>query len=495
MKYRTKKLTAVSEQGMVHHIVALLIVVAFGVGGVGYYVESHAATPTTSTSTATTSTSNCTVAADLVNSCRPWLGTVSSGYSQAADSGTENTIPQVQYFNDRLNNSSVLTNASQSVTDTYKADYTHWYNQDSALSSAESTTMDDSSLYGSSNGPAVFIDFNPGGNFANVISGSDDASLIASAKAIKAVGRPVFLTMYHETEDKVNATGQTITGSCKTPAGGDGSAAQFVQMWQHVVNVFNQQGATNVQWVMDYEAYLPNWSCIENSLWPGNNYVNWVMWDPYGDGGGTQSSFSQTVTPFYNWLTQNSNATHDYLSKPWGLGEVSTIGGTDAQDTAFWQNAQSSIGTSWSTDQFPLLKAITVYDTNLGPNNPGGGARVGYDASGALDVAKQTAFNGFAQSLLNFKPPTPTLTISTPANNAIVSGTIPVTGTPSELSGVDYVSLRVDNKFVTGMSGANYTLSLNTKKLTNGTHTLVLRAWDSSTSHVDTTAITINVQN
>ena len=51
-------------------------------------------------------------------------------------------------------------------------------------------------------------------------------------------------------------------------------------MWHNVRERFDAAGVTNVVWVMNYLGY-PTSYCAAKDFWPGNDYVDWVMWDPY----------------------------------------------------------------------------------------------------------------------------------------------------------------------------------------------------------------------
>ena len=89
-------------------------------------------------------------------------------------------------------------------------------------------------------------------------------------------------------------------------------------MWANVEARFAALNVTNVVWVMNYMGYA-GWDCMVDDLWPGNSLVDWVFWDPYSEQ--QPDLLTQTVSNFYNLLTSMSDSTHNYLSKPWGLGE------------------------------------------------------------------------------------------------------------------------------------------------------------------------------
>ena len=70
--------------------------------------------------------------------------------------------------------------------------------------------------------------------------------------------------------------------SCPTMSlnGTAGSTADYVNMWHNVRSRFDALGVDNVVWAMNYTGYVTG-HCLTKDLWPGNDYVDWVMWDPY----------------------------------------------------------------------------------------------------------------------------------------------------------------------------------------------------------------------
>jgi hypothetical protein len=145
-------------------------------------------------------------------------------------------------------------------------------------------------------------------------------------------------------------------------------------MWANVESRFAALGVTNVVWTMNYMGF-GNWNCMIDDLWPGNSLVDWVLFDPYVVNRGT---FSSSVSPFYNELTTLSDATHDYLSKPWGLGEFGDGAASDASQEGFY----SAVAHSLDTAEFPKLKLLTFFDA-IGPVAD---YRVAYNSEGRWDT-------------------------------------------------------------------------------------------------------------
>lgn len=107
------------------------------------------------------------------------------------------------------------------------------------------------------------------------------------------------------------------------------------------------------------------------------------------------------------------------------------------------------------------------------------------DSSGNKSVATRTVFVTAAPS----GPDTtaPTVTLAYPLNESVVSGTITITATALDpvvlgqtTSGMKDVHFYLDNKYYSTDTKAPFLASLNTKALTNGTHTLEARAFDNA---------------
>jgi hypothetical protein len=93
--------------------------------------------------------------------------------------------------------------------------------------------------------------------------------------------------------------------------------------------------------------------------------------------------------------------------------------------------------------------------------------------------------------------PDPVVNISRPADNSTVSGTVPVSGTarPQGGTSIARVQVRVDHRAAQPATGIrNWTASINTTLLTNGTHTITATATDSK-GNVGTASVTIKVAN
>jgi hypothetical protein len=100
-------------------------------------------------------------------------------------------------------------------------------------------------------------------------------------------------------------------------------------------------------------------------------------------------------------------------------------------------------------------------------------------ASTAVQVSNQT----------NTIPPT--VSIASPVNGQTLSGTTYVKVAASDNVGVTQVSLYLDGALYGTKTSTPYTFSLNARKLSRGTHTLMAKAWDAAGNVGISAAVTV----
>lgn len=437
---------------------------------------------------------SCTVDAKLVNSCRPWVAVAVGGYTMAGDN---TTATQFAFFEKRLNNPNVLTSPGAATTIVKQLDFVHLYN-----AVGKNTLSADAKTY--INRPNTYLQLNWKPTATWSLAGGGDAATNAGidsmANSIKSVApKKIMLSIYHEPEDNVSVG---TAGSGCTTKGSAGSPTDYVNMWHNVRARFDALGVTNVVWNMNYMGYS-GWNCLVNQMWPGNNYVDWLTWDPYA--GGTQS-FAASVQPFYNFLTSNSNASHDYLSKVWGFSEMGYWNqsgtSTETQAPIYWQQVKAAI----QNNTFPKVKLYSAFDTNAASDYSASLIGLNFGTTTATpNIAEQTAYNDFASTVFALgqgivTPPAdtagPSVAFTAPANNATVSGSsVTVSATATDTSGVNKVDFYVDNALVSSdTSGSNgWGFTLNSTTLSNAGHTLKATAVDAAgNSSTVTRAFTVN---
>jgi mannan endo-1,4-beta-mannosidase len=115
------------------------------------------------------------------------------------------------------------------------------------------------------NGATTIVQIDPTNiSLARIAASGYDRYLIRYAKEVAAFGRPVVISFGHE----MNGFWQSW-GYQNTPA------ADFRAAWRHIVEVFRQNGATNVKWLWQVNSVSKRTGPIHD-FWPGAKYVNWV---------------------------------------------------------------------------------------------------------------------------------------------------------------------------------------------------------------------------
>ena len=106
---------------------------------------------------------------------------------------------------------------------------------------------------------------------SNVANGVYDIYITQWAQAAAAWGHPFFLRFAHEMNGNWYPWCSGVNGN---------TSAQYMQMWQHVHDIFESVGATNVTWVWCVNVPFNGSASITN-LYPGDNYVDWIALDGY----------------------------------------------------------------------------------------------------------------------------------------------------------------------------------------------------------------------
>ena len=102
-----------------------------------------------------------------------------------------------------------------------------------------------------------------------IISGKCDNYIIGFAKALKSQPERFLLRFAHEFN---------IADSSWWPGHYGQKADKYVQMWQHVFDVFNSVQVSNVEWVWspNYASHPDkSWNDL-NNYYPGDNYLDWI---------------------------------------------------------------------------------------------------------------------------------------------------------------------------------------------------------------------------
>jgi len=174
--------------------------------------------------------------------------------------------------------------------------------------------------------------------------GAADAAVVTVANGLKAYPHPLYFTIFHEPENDEGAAGSGMTPT------------DYADMFRHIVTKFRQQGVTNAVWVMNYMGFS-NYANVVDAYYPGDAYVDWIAYDPYGGVNATDMSKvlnngkSASWPGFYGWATAKAPGKPIMLAE-WGI------------DLAKQPNAPAIIdgATSIIQSQFPMLKALVYWN-------------------------------------------------------------------------------------------------------------------------------------
>jgi beta-mannanase len=227
-------------------------------------------------------------------------------------------------------------------------------------------------------------------NLTSIIDGSHDAFIRQWAQAAKADGHTVYVRLMHEMNGDWYPWGYTVYG--QTPA-------QYVAAFQHVVNIFHQVGATNVQfvWCEATQASAKPGAAPITEFFPGDAYVSWVSMDGYNRNPNKPKTFADIFSRDYATLTQIS-------TRPIMIAEMGTVeipGNPDAKAQWITNAFMSEI-----PQNFPRIKAVLYF------NSRGHGYTYPLDSDpSALDAYKQVVNDPYyqmaaPQTTQSYQPPT-----------------------------------------------------------------------------------------
>lgn len=201
-----------------------------------------------------------------------------------------------------------------------------------------------------------------GANSNHLIAGGDpgeDAVITATAQALKQYPGTVMLRWFWEFNQlNKNQTCRGDTGSKPTQS----VYNDFIGAWQHIYNVFQGVGATNVVFVWNPGSYSTGGNNDPHGYYPGNAYVDWLAVDTYQNG--TTSTFVQDFDLFYNDFSQSQ-----YGGKPLMVGENGSPNYSQYSAEAQAPYLQGVLATI-QAQRYPMLKAYDYFDSQ-GTDNKG----------------------------------------------------------------------------------------------------------------------------
>jgi uncharacterized membrane protein len=182
---------------------------------------------------------------------------------------------------------------------------------------------------------------------------------------------------------------------------------------------------------------------------------------------------------------------------------------------SFWYNnhCPDTLQFDWATAT--LKDNVTNVTTTLLPkicSNPGGTwVQVNYNASANAghsvtltltshddNFGADPTYTWYDDVVVTSGPPDttpPTTSITSPANNATVSGTVTVTASASDNVGVVKVEFYIDSVLKSTVTTSPYTFSWNTTTVANGSHTIFSKAYDAANNVGTSATVTVTVSN
>lgn len=184
-----------------------------------------------------------------------------------------------------------------------------------------------------------------------ILSGAHDDYIDSWARGLADYGKPVLLRFAHEMHDQPYPWAMGVNGN---------AAVEYVTAWKHVRRIFARYATENVQWVWNPntvgDATAAYYEPLYRSLYPGDDYVDWLGLDVYNTGPGLDwgapywRSFRDVLAEPYAAITAISD-------KPLILPEVGCAerGGSKAD----W--IRDAL-TSQLPSQFPRVRALVWFD-------------------------------------------------------------------------------------------------------------------------------------
>ena len=184
----------------------------------------------------------------------------------------------------------------------------------------------------------------PALTWREIADGGADANIDLIASSLAAYPHRMFFTVHHEPENDV----------IDTP--GSGMTTQdYVDMYRHVVEGLRGRGVDNLVYVMSYIGF-ERWVDVVDELYPGDDVVDWIAWDPYAVD--EIGSFSDLVNSpsgdwpgFYDWAIGKAPGTPLMLAE-WGFNLPRQPWASDVLTDAPEQ----------LSERFPAIKALVYWN-------------------------------------------------------------------------------------------------------------------------------------
>jgi hypothetical protein len=306
----------------------------------------------------------CSVSALLVPSCGAWLGTAPGAHDRSRT---------------RREHLAVFEgNAGR------KMDVMHTYHTDGQLF----PTSDELAMAREpGRNRLLFINWKPSASKSWAAVAAGDPTVDAqidrlSAHIKKTFPERFFLSIFHEPENDVRPT-----------AGSGWTAADYRAMYRHVALRLKKNGTDNAILTMVYMGFA-KWGAQPwfEDLYPGDDVVDWLGYDPYASVDSSSSDFATMVNKtlgayagwpgFYSWAQRRVPGKPMVLAE-WGVAESAA---NPAGKADFFR------GVAADAKSYPRIKAMLYFDSAVAHNGDTRIASSSRSLAGFKDMAADPYF-------------------------------------------------------------------------------------------------------
>jgi hypothetical protein len=217
-----------------------------------------------------------------------------------------------------------------------------------------------------------------GADTQEIVRGEHDALIARRARAIKALGKPVFVRWSRDM-DKA-ALGKRVH-----------SPADFIAAWKHLREVFRREKVDNVAWVWCPTAR--GFGGNAGDYYPGDDQVDWICADTDASGGYDYRDLSEVMKTFLEWARKRQ--------KPIMVAEFGVPKSYGTRRAEWLREAAKTL-------QDPQVKAVVYFNSNE-------------EADGARDTRRAYSVTGDAHAMSALRE-LATAPYFNPRNLPVISG-------------------------------------------------------------------------
>lgn len=194
-----------------------------------------------------------------------------------------------------------------------------------------------------------------GADTLKIAAGTYDAQIRARARAVKALGKPVFLRWQRNMDARTLRSGRIH------------SAADFITAWKRLRRIFREEKADNVAWVWSPSLQgMGGEPAAATAFYPGDDQVDWIATDVFPGETYDYRDFSEAAHLFLAWAKKRP--------KPIMIAEFG-VPRSYAQRRAEWLRKTAQYL------QDPYIKAVVYFDSDEGGTDDTGRRRQRYALS------------------------------------------------------------------------------------------------------------------